>query len=136
MQEIVASVAGVTDIMVEISAATTEQSSGIDQINRAVTQMDMVTQQNAVLVQEAATSAASLREQVSSVSGAVSAFKTTGREVIDVSAKQIMASAKRPAVANTPDAGRPRASAAPLVGHGSDEQTTELQPPMRTQYAA
>src|SRR3546814_18698701 len=82
------------------------QSSGIDQINRAVTQMDMVTQQNAVLVQEAATSAASLREQVSSVSGAVSAFKTTGREVIDVSAKQIMASAKRPAVANTPAAGR------------------------------
>src|SRR3546814_10153108 len=47
---------------------------------------------------------------------------TTGREVIDVSAKQIMASAKRPAVANTPAAGRPRASAAALVGHGATAQ--------------
>src|SRR3546814_12352422 len=84
--------------------------------------MDMGDQQNAVCVQEAAPSAASLREQVSSVSGAVSAFKTTGREVIDVSAKQIMASAKRPAVANTPAAGRPRASAAALVGHRSEER--------------
>ncbi len=120
MQEIVSSVARVTDIMGEISAATTEQSSGIDQINRAVSQMDMVTQQNAVLVEEAASSAASLREQVSSVSGAVSAFKTTGREVIDVSAKQIAAAPKqRPAVTNAPAAGRPQpGSAAALVGHG------------------
>jgi methyl-accepting chemotaxis protein-1 (serine sensor receptor) len=121
MHEIVASVARVTDIMGEISAATTEQSSGIDQINRAVTQMDMVTQQNAVLVQEAASSAADLREQVSSVSGAVSAFKTTGREVIDVSAKQIATAPKqRPAVANAPAASKPAAGAsAVLTNHGS-----------------
>ncbi|HWK70733.1 MAG TPA: methyl-accepting chemotaxis protein [Burkholderiaceae bacterium] len=121
MQEIVTSVARVTDIMGEISAATTEQSSGIDQINRAVAQMDLVTQQNAVLVEEAASSAASLREQVSSVSGAVSAFKTTGREVIDVSAKQIAAAPKqRPAVPNAPSAaGKPQPGpAAALVGHG------------------
>ncbi|MGB3291148.1 MAG: methyl-accepting chemotaxis protein, partial [Burkholderiaceae bacterium] len=122
MHEIVASVARVTDIMGEISAATAEQSTGIDQINRAVAQMDLVTQQNAVLVEEAATSAAGLREQVAGVSAAVSAFKTTGREVIDVSAKQIAAAPKpRPAVANAPSAtNKPQPkSAAALVGHGS-----------------
>ena len=54
MQEIVASVKRVTDIMGEISAASEEQSSGIDQVNRAVSQMDEVTQQNAALVEEAA----------------------------------------------------------------------------------
>ena len=53
MQEIVASVKRVTDIMGEISAASEEQSSGIDQVNRAVSQMDEVTQQNAALVEEA-----------------------------------------------------------------------------------
>ena len=52
MQEIVASVKRVTDIMGEISAASEEQSSGIDQVNRAVSQMDEVTQQNAALVEE------------------------------------------------------------------------------------
>ena len=51
MQEIVASVKRVTDIMGEISAASEEQSSGIDQVNRAVSQMDEVTQ-NAALVEE------------------------------------------------------------------------------------
>src|SRR3546814_18037279 len=104
MQEIVASVARVTDIMGEISAATTEQSSGIDQINRAVTQMAMVTQQTVVLVQEAATSAARLREPVSSGSGAVSAFKPQGRAVIDVYGTPRMASAKPQAGTKTTNA--------------------------------
>ncbi|WP_442857347.1 methyl-accepting chemotaxis protein [Bordetella genomosp. 9] len=63
MQEIVASVKRVTDIMGEISAASEEQSSGIDQVNRAVSQMDEVTQQNAALVEEAAAAAGSLQEQ-------------------------------------------------------------------------
>ncbi|WP_239066702.1 methyl-accepting chemotaxis protein, partial [Bordetella pseudohinzii] len=57
MQEIVASVKRVTDIMGEISAASEEQSSGIEQVNRAVAQMDEVTQQNAALVEEAAAAA-------------------------------------------------------------------------------
>ncbi|OZI78063.1 methyl-accepting chemotaxis protein, partial [Bordetella genomosp. 2] len=63
MQEIVASVKRVTDIMGEISAASEEQSGGIDQVNRAVSQMDEVTQQNAALVEEAAAAAGSLQEQ-------------------------------------------------------------------------
>ena len=63
MQEIVASVKRVTDIMGEISAASEEQSSGIDQVNRAVSQMDEVTQQNAALVEEAAAPRARCRNR-------------------------------------------------------------------------
>ncbi len=75
MDEIVASVRRVTDIMGEISAASHEQTQGIDQINQAITQMDQVTQQNAALVEEAAAAAASLQEQAGSLVQAVSVFK-------------------------------------------------------------
>jgi methyl-accepting chemotaxis protein len=63
MGEIVQAVRRVTDIMGEISAASEEQSDGIEQVNRAVTQMDSVTQQNAALVEQAAAAAASLEDQ-------------------------------------------------------------------------
>ncbi|MGP1615694.1 MAG: methyl-accepting chemotaxis protein, partial [Pollutimonas bauzanensis] len=100
MQEIVSSVARVTDIMGEISAATTEQASGIDQINHAVNQMDRVTQQNAVLVEEAASSASGLGEQVSNVTGVLAVFKTLDNQVIDVAATQIKSTLKRPAMSH------------------------------------
>lgn len=88
MQEIVSSVARVTDIMGEITAATTEQSSGIEQINLAVNQMDGVTQQNAALVEHAARSASELQEQVAQVSTAISVYKlSSGNQVIDVTPK-------------------------------------------------
>lgn len=61
--------------MAEISLATREQSSGIDQINVAIGQMDQVTQQNAALVEEAAAAAASLEEQAGGLAGVVSAFR-------------------------------------------------------------
>ena len=54
MEEIVAAIKRVTDIMAEIAAASQEQTSGIEQINQAVVQMDQMTQQNAALVEEAA----------------------------------------------------------------------------------
>ncbi|WP_371438841.1 methyl-accepting chemotaxis protein [Polaromonas sp.] len=75
MDEIVDSVKRVTDIMAEITAASQEQTSGIEQINQAITQMDQVTQQNAALVEEAAAAAASLQEQASGLSQAVSVFR-------------------------------------------------------------
>jgi methyl-accepting chemotaxis protein len=78
MQEIVSSVQRVTDIMGEITAASVEQSSGIDQVNQAVTSMDEVTQQNAALVEEAAAAAESLVEQAESLIDVVSAFKLSG----------------------------------------------------------
>ncbi|HTA39707.1 MAG TPA: methyl-accepting chemotaxis protein [Candidatus Acidoferrales bacterium] len=63
MNEIVAAVKRVTDIMSEIAAASKEQLSGIEQVNVAIMQMDQATQQNAGLVEEAAASSASLEEQ-------------------------------------------------------------------------
>ncbi|RQO51359.1 hypothetical protein DBV14_16810 [Variovorax sp. KBW07] len=75
MEEIVGSVKRVTDIMGEITAASQEQTSGIEQINQAITQMDQVTQQNAALVEEASAAAQSLQEQAGSLVQAVSIFK-------------------------------------------------------------
>ena len=75
MHEVVSAVRRVTDIMGEISAASAEQSTGIEQVGQAVTQMDSVTQQNAALVEEAAAAAQSLAEQADSMMRAVSTFR-------------------------------------------------------------
>ncbi|WP_104205264.1 methyl-accepting chemotaxis protein [Billgrantia saliphila] len=75
MQEILTSVRRVTDIMDEISAASQEQSSGIEQVNMAVSQMDEVTQQNAALVEQASAAAASLEAQAAQLESAVAIFR-------------------------------------------------------------
>jgi methyl-accepting chemotaxis protein len=75
MGEILQAVRRVSDIMGEIAAASEEQSSGISQVGRAVTQMDEVTQQNAALVEQAAAGAASLQEQAGRLRETVSAFR-------------------------------------------------------------
>ena len=74
MGEIVASVKRVTDIIDEIASASAEQTSGIEQINQAITQMDEVTQQNAALVEEAAAAAEALQEQAANLAGVVNIF--------------------------------------------------------------
>jgi methyl-accepting chemotaxis protein len=76
MTEIVDAIARVSAIMGEIAEAATEQSTGIDQVNLAVAQMDEVTQQNAALVEQAAAAASSLEEQARRLTDAVSVFKT------------------------------------------------------------
>ncbi|OXI34381.1 chemotaxis protein [Burkholderia sp. AU16741] len=75
MEEIVRSVKRVTDIMGEIASASGEQTTGIEQINVAVTQMDEVTQQNAALVEQATAAAQSMADQAASLKAAVSIFK-------------------------------------------------------------
>ena len=75
MEEIVTSIKRVTDIMSEITAASVEQSQGIEQVNTAITQMDEVTQQNAALVEEAAAAAESLEEQAQNLATSVGTFK-------------------------------------------------------------
>ena len=75
MTEVVSSIRRVTDIMGEISAASTEQSQGVAQVSEAVTQMDQVTQQNAALVEEMAAAASSLKSQAQELVGTVSVFK-------------------------------------------------------------
>lgn len=87
MRELFESVGRVTQIMHDISHASEEQAGGIDQVNTAVMQMDSVTQQNAALVEEAASAAESLREQARRLAEAVAVFRlpeTDNRPVIDI----------------------------------------------------
>src|SRR5450830_790494 len=91
MTEVVSSIRRVTDIMGEISAASTEQSQGVAQVSEAVTQMDQVTQQNAALVEEMAAAASSLKSQAQELVGTVSVFKLSqnhGAGLPDSSAPQ------------------------------------------------
>jgi methyl-accepting chemotaxis protein len=78
MEEILNSISNVTNIMSEISAASIEQASGIEQVNLAIAQMDDVTQQNAALVEQAAASAELLEEQAQNLSVTVDGFKVDG----------------------------------------------------------
>jgi methyl-accepting chemotaxis protein len=75
MGDIVDSIRQVTDIMGDISAASQEQTAGIEQINQAITQMDQVTQQNAALVEEAAAASEAMQEQAGNLARMVSVFK-------------------------------------------------------------
>jgi methyl-accepting chemotaxis protein len=75
MKEIIRSVERVRDIIADISAASAEQSAGLDQINAAVLQMDHVTQQNAALVEEAAAASSAMQEQAAALARTVGAFR-------------------------------------------------------------
>ncbi|WP_161961436.1 methyl-accepting chemotaxis protein [Xanthomonas arboricola] len=77
MADIVSSVQRVTDIMSEISAASQEQSAGIEQVNLTVTQMDESTQQNAALVEEATAAANAMQQQAQQLDEAVSSFRVS-----------------------------------------------------------
>ncbi|HEX8956711.1 MAG TPA: methyl-accepting chemotaxis protein, partial [Burkholderiaceae bacterium] len=96
MEEVVDSVRRVTDIMGEITAASQEQSAGIGQVNQAIIEMDSVTQQNAALVEQAASAARSLQDQAAEVANVVSIFK------LDITQQMTEAHARRTAVAATP----------------------------------
>ncbi|SHN39582.1 methyl-accepting chemotaxis protein [Duganella sacchari] len=80
MDQVVASVRHVTDLIAEITMAGKEQSTGIEQVNQAIAQMDTVTQQNAELVQQAATAAQSMQEQATSLAQLVSVFRLSAHE--------------------------------------------------------
>jgi methyl-accepting chemotaxis protein len=106
MEEVVTSVQRVADIISEIAAASAEQTTGIDQVNQAVTSMDEVTQQNAALVEEAAAAAESLLEQANQLSDVVGVFKVDGASNVKSSERRVahspMRSAQRPAQATKP----------------------------------
>jgi len=94
MGSVVASVQQVNDIINRISAASTEQADGIADVNRAVGQMDDMTQQNAALVEEAAAAAASLHEQTVNLARAVAVFRIEG----DTPSKAAPAAPRTPAL--------------------------------------
>ena len=80
MDQVVASVSRVTDIMADITAASHEQSTGIGHVNQAITEMDSVTQQNAALVEEAAAAASSMQDQAAVLAQLVTRFKLSAQE--------------------------------------------------------
>lgn len=125
MEEIVTSVARVTDIMGEISAATTEQAEGIDQINQAIGQMDGMTRQNAQLVHRSTEVAADLDGRVNKVSTALLGFQVEQGVVVDVTSahaatvKTERATAQVNAPKLSAGAARHAAGSAPALTGGS-----------------
>ncbi|OFA00136.1 methyl-accepting chemotaxis protein [Duganella sp. HH101] len=101
MDEIVSSVHRVSDIITEITAASTEQSAGINEVYQAIGAMDGVTQQNAALVEEAAAAAESMQQQAAALAQAVSVFKVDGSSSVSSSrsrAKAARAASVSPAL--------------------------------------
>ncbi len=96
LEEIVNSVKKVSDIIAEISVASDEQATGIDEVNNAVIQMDEMTQQNAALVEEAAAASESLGEQSQGFDQMIGFFKVGGRANGGPSATSRSASQGRP----------------------------------------
>ena len=112
MGEIVDSVRRVTDIMADISSASTEQESGIAQVNLAITTMDSTTQQNAALVEQAAAAAQAMQQQTVELSAVANRFSTN-----EHTAGQAAAAARQPAGRRLPAASR-RPKTGVLVTHG------------------
>jgi len=116
--KVVSAVRQVTDIMGEITAASSEQTTGIEQINQALGQMDQVTQQNAALVEEAAAAAQAMSEQATGLRRAVGVFKVSGGSqtlvatspttVLKMEREPSTASSKKLPIVKTPGAKRAR----------------------------
>ena len=112
MTEIVDRAKHVTDIMAEIMAATLEQGAGIEEVNKAIGQMDQATQQNAALVEQAAAAAESLQDQAKSLAQVVAIFNLDGVHIqgysgaIDTSAVRgslpVQATKRAPLIATRP----------------------------------
>jgi len=104
MGEIVASVQRVTDIMAEISAASQEQSAGIEQVNQTVVQMDETTQQNAALVEEATAAARAMEDQAVQLGEAVARFRLASQGTMAIPARPLAAPVPRQLAAAAPAA--------------------------------
>ncbi|EML7991079.1 methyl-accepting chemotaxis protein [Stenotrophomonas maltophilia] len=104
MGEIVASVQRVTDIMAEISAASQEQSAGIEQVNQTVVQMDETTQQNAALVEEATAAARAMEDQAVQLGEAVARFRLASQGTTAIPARPLAAPVPRQVAAAAPAA--------------------------------
>ncbi|MGE5475126.1 MAG: methyl-accepting chemotaxis protein, partial [Bacteroidales bacterium] len=115
LEDILASVKRVADIVAEIAAASSEQASGIDQVNAAVTQMDEMTQQNAALVEESAAAAHALEEQSRELNRLMGFFDTGAPAAATPAATAPRADSRpaakaKPAAKTTP---KPKLAAAP-----------------------
>jgi len=118
MTEVVNAIRRVTDIMGEISAASSEQSAGVGQVGEAVTQMDQATQQNAALVEEMAAAASALNAQAGELVNAVAVFR------LEAGAQQRSAAA--PVAAPRAPVAMPARSAAPQLAPRSPAKAAKM----------
>nr|WP_298055650.1 methyl-accepting chemotaxis protein [uncultured Halomonas sp.] len=133
MREIVSSVAKVTDVIGEITAGAKEQSSGIGQINTAVAEMDTMTQQNAAMVQESTTAAASMRRHAEHLNELINSFvlgeDEPHRQALASPASQQRGGnneLKRPALSSQPSAQRSTQPAAPSSSRHAEDEWEEF----------
>jgi methyl-accepting chemotaxis protein len=140
LAEIVVRVKKVTDVMAEIANSSREQASGIEQVNKAITMMDDVTQQNAALVEEASAAAQALTEQASSLTQLIARYRVgEGAQTGEGATQDAPRATARPATAaaalrverrapNRPMTGKKRPVAASIIAvpvraaAGDDEQ--------------
>ena len=122
MDEVVASVKKVSDIVAEITNAGKEQEVGIEQINQAISEMDTVTQQNAALVEQAAAASASMQEQAENLSRVVSVFK------LDQYAAATTVAAAPPS--------KPAPAPRPQLAQQASAQVTQLRPAAKATASA
>ncbi|WP_197904984.1 methyl-accepting chemotaxis protein [Acidovorax sp. 210-6] len=127
MREIVQSVQRVTDMIGEVTAASTEQSTGIGQVNQAVVNLDQMTQQNAALVEESTAAAQSLREQAQQLAQTVSVFKVQGGGV--QAGAPAVRSAPAPAPVPAPAAASATAARKPAVRAQAPKAAVRLAQP-------
>lgn len=113
MQDIVRSVAKVSELITEIASASQEQSSGIGQINTAVTQMDQVVQQNASLVEEAAAATEAMKGEAETLLRLMSRFRVGGEQAAPAAPQPVAPIVYRPSVAAGDTARAPRLSSPP-----------------------
>ena len=113
--DIVTGVQKVTDVMGEIAASSMEQASGIEQVNKAVTSMDSVTQQNAALVEEASAAAHTLTEQAANLTRLIARYRldSTALAAIHVVGVPAISPAAERRAANRPFTAKPKAAVAP-----------------------
>jgi methyl-accepting chemotaxis protein len=120
MDEVVASVKRVTDIMADITSASQEQSAGIERVHRTIAQMDDVTQQNAALVEEAAAAAEAMQNQASNLAQVVSVFKLKNDYVGSPSVSDESTIRAKPAPRRATEKSNPRL----LRGNGDTNRTS------------
>ncbi|NVK73595.1 MAG: PAS domain S-box protein [Oceanospirillaceae bacterium] len=126
MREVVSSIKQVNDIMTEIASASAEQSSGLDEIGKAVSQMDEMTQQNAALVEEAAAAAESLLSQADQLTSNVNQFQLgddhQSQPMKQIAHLQKPTTSKSPATKKLPPASTPVKKANPLPKPQIDDE--------------
>ncbi|PTT76728.1 globin-coupled sensor protein, partial [Pseudomonas sp. HMWF010] len=110
LRGIVAKVADIDGLIVQISSSSQEQATGLNEVNTAVNQMDQVTQQNAAMVEETTAATHSLKNQTAELVSLISAFRVSGAR---------SAGAQPPAAARPAPAARPGSAARPGARGGT-----------------